>query len=106
MESRSGGGLILLRRKTPLPQCSVVYFCAGAHSDNRHYIIRTVAARHFIQTANRAGIGEELVTSIFDELRGTAEAAIDREVAKLPNDFPEEVANSIVSGMKRRLLTI
>jgi len=79
---------------------------AMAVGDNRHYIIKSVAARHFIQTANRAGIGEELVTSIFDELRGTAEAAIDREVAKLPNDFPEEVANSIVSGMKRRLLTI
>jgi serine/threonine-protein kinase HipA len=77
-----------------------------AVGDNRHYIIKTIAARHFIQTGNRAGIGEELVTSIFDELRGTAEAAIDREVAKLPKDFPAEVANSIVSGMKRRLLTL
>jgi len=79
---------------------------AMAVGDNRHYIIKTVTARHFIQTANRAGIGEELVTSIFDELRGTAEAALDREVAKLPKDFPAEVANSIVSGMKRRLLTL
>jgi uncharacterized protein HemY len=48
----------------------------------------------------------ELVTAIFDELRNTAEAAIDREVAKLPKDFPAEVAESIVSGMKRRLRTI
>jgi hypothetical protein len=31
VESRSGGGLILLRRKTPLPRRSVVYFCSGAH---------------------------------------------------------------------------
>jgi serine/threonine-protein kinase HipA len=77
-----------------------------AVGDNRHYIIKTVAARHFIQTANRAGIGEELVISIFDELRNTAEAAINRELGKLPKDFPEEVADSIVSGMKRRLRTI
>ena len=34
MESRSGGGLILLRRKTPLPRRSVVYFCAGAHTSS------------------------------------------------------------------------
>jgi serine/threonine-protein kinase HipA len=79
---------------------------AMAVGDNRHYIIRTVASRHFIQTANRAGIGEEVVASIFDELRGTAEAAIDREAAKLPKNFPEEVAGSIISGMKGRLRAI
>jgi hypothetical protein len=31
VKPRSGGGLLLLRRKTPFPQCSVVYFCSGAH---------------------------------------------------------------------------
>jgi len=29
---RSGGGLLLLRRTTPLPRRSVVYFCSGAHN--------------------------------------------------------------------------
>jgi serine/threonine-protein kinase HipA len=79
---------------------------AMAVGDNRHYTIKTVAARHFIQIANRAGIGEELVTAIFDELRNTVEATIDREVTRLPKDFPAEIAESIVSGMKRRLRTI
>ena len=32
VEQRSEGGLLLLRRKTPLPRCSVVYFCSGAHT--------------------------------------------------------------------------
>jgi len=58
---------------------------AMAVGDNRHYIMKTIGARHFIQTANRAGVGEEVVVSIFDELRGTAEGAIDREAAKLPH---------------------
>ena len=31
VKQRSGGGLLLLRRKTPLPRRSVVYFCSGAH---------------------------------------------------------------------------
>jgi serine/threonine-protein kinase HipA len=79
---------------------------AMAVGDNRHYIMKTIAARHFIQTANRAGIGEEVVVSIFDELRGTAERAIDREAAKLPKGYPMEVAESIISGMKSRLRAI
>jgi serine/threonine-protein kinase HipA len=79
---------------------------AMAVGDNRHYIMKTIATRHFIQTANRAGIGEEVVVSILDELRGTAERAIDREAAKLPKDFPIEVAESIISGMRRRLRAI
>ena len=79
---------------------------AMAVGDNRHYIMKTIAARHFIQTANRAGIGKEIVVSIFDELRETAEGAIDREAAKLPKGYPMEVAESIISGMKRRLRAI
>jgi serine/threonine-protein kinase HipA len=79
---------------------------AMAVGDNRHYIIKTIAARHFIQTANRGGIGEKVVVSIFDELRETAEKAIDREAAKLPKGYPMEVAESIISGMKRRLRAI
>lgn len=79
---------------------------AMAVGDNRHYIMKTIAGRHFIQTANRAGIGKEVVVSIFDELRGTAEAAIDREVANLPRGYPEAIAESIIAGMKRRLRAI
>lgn len=79
---------------------------AMAIGDNRHYIMKTIATRHFIQTANCAGIGNDIVTSIFDELRETAESAIDREAAKLPKGYPIEVAESIISGMKRRLRAI
>jgi len=79
---------------------------AMAVGDNQQYVMKTIAPRHFVQTANRAGIGESVVTSIFDELRGTAEGAIDREAEKLPKDYPAEVANSIISGMKRRLRAI
>lgn len=79
---------------------------AMAVGDNRHYIMKTIAARHFIETANRAGIRKEVVGSIFDQLRGTAERAIDREVAKLQKGYPMEVAESIISGMRRRLRAI
>jgi hypothetical protein len=33
-EPESGGGLLLLRRRTPLPRRSVAYFCSGAHTSD------------------------------------------------------------------------
>jgi len=79
---------------------------AMAVGDNRHYIMKTIAPRHFIETATRAGISKEVVVSIFDELRRAVEGAIDREAAKLPKGYPMEVAESIISGIKRRLKTL
>ena len=32
MKPRSGGGLLLLRRKAPLSRRTVAYFCSGAHT--------------------------------------------------------------------------
>jgi len=34
---RSGGGLLLLRRKAPLKRRSVAYFCSGAHKGFNHH---------------------------------------------------------------------
>jgi serine/threonine-protein kinase HipA len=79
---------------------------AMAVGDNRHYIMKTIAPRHFFQTAKRSGVGEEVVTSIFEELRGIAEKAIDRVAGSMPNGYPANIAESIISGMKRRLRTI
>jgi len=74
--------------------------------DNRHNVIKTITRRHFIQTANRVGIGTQVVLSILEQLRDTVESAIDREAARLPQDFPQEIADSILSGIKKRLQTL
>jgi serine/threonine-protein kinase HipA len=64
---------------------------------------RQIAPRHFYQTADRAGIGKEVVTSIIDELREQTLEAVDRVLSALPANFPEKIANSICNGIKRRL---
>jgi serine/threonine-protein kinase HipA len=79
---------------------------AMAVGDNRHYRLNTIAPRHFVQTAQRAGVGEQIVTSIFEELRDTAINAVKNTVAQLPKNFPEEVATAIQLGINRRLLAI
>lgn len=71
--------------------------------DNRHYRINTIAPRHFFETARRAGMAEQVVSSILEELRDTAIKAVKNTVVQLPKNFPEEVATAIQLGINRRL---
>jgi serine/threonine-protein kinase HipA len=68
-----------------------------------HYAIKQVAPRHFFQTADRAGIGKDVIPSILEELRRDVPAAIDRTNVNLPAGFPGKIADSISDGIKRRL---
>lgn len=68
-----------------------------------HYEMRQVAPRHFFQTAEKAGIGKDVVPSIIEELRGETTKAVDLVNANLPTGFPGELADSVSSGIKNRL---
>jgi serine/threonine-protein kinase HipA len=74
--------------------------------NTRHYRINTIAARHFVETAQRAGIGKRIMVSIFDELRETAMNAVRNTVAQLPKNFPEEITRAIQLGINKRLQAI
>lgn len=76
---------------------------AMAVGDNRHYRINTITPRHFLQSAEQAGVGEEIVHSIFGELRETGQEAIARTLDRLPARFPKQVSASIRAGFLRRL---
>ena len=71
--------------------------------DKRHYIVDTVMPRHFIQTAARAGVGSSIVERAFAEIRAAAPGAVEQARNELPEGFPVSVADSIISGFKRRL---
>ena len=68
-----------------------------------HYQIRQIAPRHFFQTADQAGIGQQVIESVIQELLDAAASAVESVVASLPGDFPGEVASSIEAGIKGRL---
>src|SRR6202041_3070602 len=74
--------------------------------NTRHYRINTIAARHFVENAQRAGIGKRIMVSIFDELRETAMNAVRNTVAQLPKNFPEEITREIQLGINKRLQAI
>jgi serine/threonine-protein kinase HipA len=79
---------------------------AMAFGTKPHYQIRQIAPRHFFQTATKAGAGRQLIQSIIQELLDISGAAVDSVLARLPKKFPEQVASSIATGMKRRLAVL
>jgi len=76
---------------------------AMALGDSRHYVVTSIAPRHFLQTAAKAGIGSSVLHAIFDDLHRSARIAVDRVVQSLPAGFPEKVTASIVGGFESRL---
>ena len=76
---------------------------AMSFGDKPHYEMRQVAPRHFAQTVNRAGMGKQVVSTLIEELLSGFPSAIGRVLSELPSEFPDEIASSIIDGIKRRL---
>ncbi|MEA2887002.1 MAG: serine/threonine-protein kinase HipA [Bradyrhizobium sp.] len=70
---------------------------------SRHYAIDEILPRHFVQTAEIAGVGAALVRSIFKDLAENAEQAIGATIDELPDGFPEAMTNSIRAAMRHRI---
>ena len=68
-----------------------------------HYAVHDIMPRHFIQTAELAGVGEKLVGTIFDKLIETAPETIEKVIAGLPKDYPSQVTQPIQKGFIQRL---
>ena len=70
---------------------------------SRHYALDEILPRHFVQTAEIAGVKVGLVRSIFKDLAENAEQAIGAAIDDLPDGFPEAMTNSIRAAMSRRI---
>jgi len=73
---------------------------------NRHYKIWSILPRHFIQTAEIAGYPSDVTKTIMEDIQNLAPKAIDKVQNDLPVDFPQDMANSIISGLQLRLTLI
>jgi serine/threonine-protein kinase HipA len=79
---------------------------ALAVGDNRHYVVYEIMPRHFVQTAAKSGIPASLVQTIFDELLEVEQTVVSKVMNDLPAGFPQELAESIVGGMRARLRAV
>lgn len=73
--------------------------------DNNHYAVAEIVPRHFIQTAERAGISARAVASLFDELADTETATADAVFSSMPSGFPDVLMTSLRAGLAARLGT-
>jgi len=76
---------------------------ALAVGDKRHSVVQEIMPRHFLQTAAKSGIPASVVKSILNELLETEQSAVSKAMAELPAGYPEELAHSIVKGLRARL---
>ncbi len=82
------------------------YKLAMSVGDNAHYVIDRIGPRHFMQDAARAGLPRGTMNSIFDELLGSAPAALAAAANAMPNDCPAALIDSIAGGFQRRLAEV
>lgn len=73
-----------------------------AVGNNRHYQLREIQPRHYVQTAARAGLPEETVDRALEEVADTLPDAIRIACETLPDDFPEDIRESIAEGALKR----
>ncbi|MGY2736951.1 type II toxin-antitoxin system HipA family toxin [Sphingomonas sp. UYP23] len=79
---------------------------AMAIGDKRRYRISDIAPRHFLQSAVRANYDEREMMTIFGELRGQGEAALERAAATMPKDSADAVISPIAEAFLSRLRLI
>jgi len=70
-------------------------------SKNRHYALSTILRRHFNATAAKCGWGEN-AEDIISELLNRVEPAIAAVTRQIPADFPQDVAEFIIEGVRKQ----
>lgn len=69
---------------------------------SRHYLVDSIMPRHFLQTAELAGVGAPLMRTIVEDLAAHAEKQTEAVIDALPSGFPGQLATSVGTAMKRR----
>ncbi|MGH7034550.1 MAG: HipA domain-containing protein, partial [Stellaceae bacterium] len=76
---------------------------AMAVGANRHYAIGSIGGRHFLQSAEKAGLGRSVAVEVIDDVLKVGTPALERVLSRLPEGFPEKIAQSIARGFQSRL---
>ncbi|MCP9232992.1 type II toxin-antitoxin system HipA family toxin [Mesorhizobium sp. LMG 17147] len=69
---------------------------------SRHYSVPDIMPRHFMQTADLAGVGRRAMRRIFEDIAGNVEKQADTAIVSLPHGFPEQLVDSVKSAIGKR----
>lgn len=79
---------------------------AMAVGNSRHYAIKTVVPRHFIESAVKGGMGRKAALDVLDDLHAAVPTALRAALANLPPGFPEGLAETVAKAVQSRLESI
>jgi len=71
--------------------------------NSRHYKIEDISGRHFIQTAERAGVPGAIASEALAEVANISKKAMSTLEKQLPRDFPEKIHISVGGALFSRL---
>lgn len=69
---------------------------------NRHYQVASIVPRHFLQTAEQAGVGAPLMRALCEDLAATALDKTDAVIATLPSAFPDQLVTAVRAAIAER----
>ncbi|WP_432289470.1 type II toxin-antitoxin system HipA family toxin (plasmid) [Aminobacter sp. BA135] len=73
---------------------------------NHHYAIHDIVPRHFMQTADLAGVGTPTMKAIFEDIQANAERQAQAVVNSLPGNFPDQLMTSTLAAISHRVRLI
>lgn len=76
---------------------------AMAVGERNRYRIDQVQARHFMQTADKAGMPKSIALAAMDEILAAVPSGLDAVEPSLPQAFPEFIHESISEAVRRRI---
>ncbi|MDT3282532.1 type II toxin-antitoxin system HipA family toxin [Shewanella scandinavica] len=109
----AGGGY----RLTPLYDILSIYPALGGKGPNirdvklamalkgskgKKVLLESIFPRHFIQTAKTVGFDTDSMIGIMTEMADMLDFVIMKVSRELPDDFPVQIRDSIISGLKKR----
>ena len=69
---------------------------------NRHYSVNEIVPRHFMQTAEMAGVGTPVMRKLFEDVAANAERQFETVISSLQRGFPEEIVESLRLAIGKR----
>ncbi len=77
----------------------------AVRATNPHWRMHEIMRRHWSAVSQRAGLGN-LAEEIIAELLANTDEVINRVSREIPADFPEQISDSILSGLKTKVATL
>lgn len=79
------------------------YRLAMSVGNSGKYKITEIAGRHFVEIGKKAGLGPTIIRKVIGDVLEVAELAAGRALKRMPDDFAEEIHQSVISAMLPRL---